>query len=233
LAGLTASNGTVDPETERLRGEAGKLGVETDGMNKDDLVAAIQRKQIAATVRIEAEEREKLKQEYRLTQERSEIIAESESLGIPIELPDPCTVLDLAKARQKLGMEKTRVKPSPETLAIEASEKNYYIFRNLEQDDVDVSCNVGGKYRFDFIPDQIHVLPKYITTYMRKRAVVPVYSRIQVPGATEGSFKEITKKTSVKQRFSFEFVDKAPQEAEFGVVLDEALKAKLLNKELV
>lgn len=209
----------------RLNKEAKNLGIDTGGMNKDEIVKAIQRKQIADTVRIEAEEREKLRIEYRLKQERSEIIAESEALAIPVDLPDPCTELDLAKARQKLGMEKKKVKPSPETIAIEASKKNYYIFRNLEQHDVDISCNVGGKYHFDLIPDKIHCLPDYLLEHMRIKAVVPVYSRVP-RGDGKG---ENTVKTGEKSRFTFEFIDEAPIEAEFGVVLDEALVKKLLQ----
>lgn len=223
----------TEPDTqvpvERLRPEVAKLGIESGDMNKDELVKAIQRKQIADRVRIEAEEREKLKQEYRLSKDRSEIIAESESLGHPIELPDPCTDLDLAKARRTLGIKKTEFKPSPETLAIEASKKAYYIFRNLEQDNVDVSCNIGGKHRFDFVPDAVHVLPTWIVGYMRSRAVFPVYGRVPRPDGKG----ENTQKTGEKQRFTFEFIEDAPQEAEFGVVLDESLKARLLQKELV
>ncbi len=228
------ANGTTEPkvaptEIERLRSESVKLGIEAENMDKGELVKAIQRKEIAERVRIEAEEREKLQLEYRLRNERAGLIAESESLAIPIELPEPCTELDLAQARRRLGIKKSEVKPSPETLAIEASKKGYYIFRNLEQDDVDVSCNVGGKHRFDFIPDQVHVLPAWLIGYMRQRAVFPVYGR--VPRA-DGKGED-TKKTGEKQRFVFEFIEDAPQEAEFGVVLDESLKARLLRKELV
>ena len=218
-------------EYHRLNKVAKNFGIETDGMKLDELKSAIQRKQIADTVRIEAEEREKLKIEYRLKQERSEIIAESESLAIPINLPDPCTELDLAKARRTLGMEKTKVKPSPETIAIEASKKKYYIFRNLEQDDVDVSCNVGGKYHFDLIPDRIHCLPEYLLKHMREKAIVPVYSRVP---RTDGK-GENTVRTGTKSRFTFEEISDAPIEAEFGAVLDETLVEKLLHpeKELV
>lgn len=228
-------------ELDRLTCDAVKLGIdivviEDDSsrpMNKEEVVKAIQRKQIADTERIRIEEREKIMQEYRLKQDRADIIAESESLCIPIDLPKVCTELDLAKARRDLGMKKVIPKPSPETLAIEASTKGYYIFRNLVQGDQDISCNVGGKHRFDFIPDELHCLPLYIIKFMRTRAVEPVYERVPVKGQKDGDFGEITMQTGTKPRFTFEFIDEAPQEAEFGPVRDESLKAKLLQKELV
>lgn len=217
-------------ELERLRGEAVKLGLDVDGMDKDEVVKAIQRKQISDTERIRIEEREKIMQEQRMKQERAEIVVESESLGIPVELPEVCTELDLAKARRDLGLKKKIPKPSPETLAIEASKKGYYIFRNLEQDDVDVSCCPGGKYHFDFIPDKVHVLPDWLVRkFLPQRAIFPIYGRVP-RGDGKG---EDTVRTGTKPRFTFEFIDEAPQEAKFGIVLDEALLAKLLHKELV
>lgn len=216
-------------EYHRLNKEAKKLGVDTEGMDTDQIIEAIQRKQIAITERIRAEEREKLQQEYKLVRDRSELIAESESLGIVIDLPEPCTETDLAKARRKLGLEKTKAKPSPETLAIDASKKWYYIFRNLEQDDVDVTCCPGGKYRIHLVPNEIHVLSEYHIKFFRQKAVTPVYDRVP----SKDGKRENTQKVGEKQRFTFEPLDVAPQDAEFGVVHDETLKAKLLNKELV
>ena len=209
-------------EYQRLKEEAKKLGIDCDHMNKDEIILAIQRKQIQDTERIRIEVREKLMQEQRMKQQRAEIIAESESLNIPIDLPDPCTALDLAKARRTLGMKKKEVKPSPETIAIEAGKKGYYVFRNLMQDDLDVSCCPGGKHKLDLIPGQIHVLSDYHLKFFKSRAVEPVYGR--VPNAKGG---EDTVRTGSKPRFSFEFVDEAPIEAPFGLVMDEAIKKKL------
>jgi len=227
----TGSGGTVEiTEFERLKTEAFKLGLDVDGLDKEDVINTIQRKQIQDTERIRIEVREKLMQEYRLKQDRADIIAESESLGILVTLPEVCTELDLAKARRDLGMKKLIPKPSPETLAIEASKKNYYIFRNLEQADVDISCNVGGKYRFDFIPDQLHCLPEYIFHFMRQRAVVPVYKRVKHEATKEGDFGETTVQDGVRPRFTFELIAEAPQETPFGVVYDKSLKDRLMKK---
>jgi len=220
-------------EFDKLAKDAQDIGINIEGMDKDAIVKAVQRKQINENMRIEAEEREKIRQEYRLKQERAELLAESEAAAILIELPDPCTDVDLAKARRKLGIEKKKVKPSPETLAIEASPKNYYIFRNLEQDDVDIVCYPGGKYRFELIAGELHVLPAYLLKYMRLRATVPIYKRIAVKNAQGEKIGESTVKTGDKPRFTFELIAEAPQDAPFGLVTDESLKAKLLQKEVV
>lgn len=227
----TANEGVS--EYHKLNKEAKSIGIDTTGMDKEAIVKAVQRKQIAGTERIRAEEAEKIRQEYRLKQERGELIAESEAAAIPIDLPDPCTDADLAKARNRLGLEKKKVKPSPETLAIEASSRNYYIFRNLQQDDVDITCYPGGKYRFHLMPGELHVLPAYLPKLFRSRATEPVYKRIPVKNAQGEVVGENTVKTADKPRFTFELVGEAPQDAPFGLVTDESLKAKLLEKELV
>lgn len=228
------ANGTVLPETVqpatevgRLTGEAVKLGIDVTDMDKDEIVAAIQRKQIADRLRIETEEREKLHHEYRMKADRAEILAESESLAIAITLPENCTELDLAKARQKLGIEKKTPKPSIETLAIEASKKGYYIFRNLEQQDMDGVFFPGDKYRFEVIHDELHVLPEWLVQeYIPQQAIFPVYGR--VPRA-DGKGED-TARTGSRPRWSFDYRGPAPQESEFGVVRDESLREKLLPK---
>ncbi len=210
-------------EYQRLKSEAKKLGIDCERMNKDEIILAIQRKQIQDTERIRIEVREKLMQEQRMKQQRAEIIAESESLAIPIDLPEICTELDIAKARKTLGMKKKLVKPSPETVAIEAGKKGYYVFRNLMQDDLDVSCCPGGKYRLDLVPGEIHVLSDYHIKFFRQRAIEPTYSRVSRPDGKG----EDTVKTGSKPRFAFEFIDEAPIDAPFGLVVDESIKKKL------
>ena len=212
-------------EYQRLKAEAKKIGIDCERMNKEEIILAIQRKQIQDTERIRIEEREKLMQEQRMRQQRAEIIAESESLAIPIDLPDPCTELDLAKARRTLGLKKKQVKPSPETIAIEAGKKGYYVFRNLMQDDLDISCCPGGKHHLDLIPGEIHVLSDYHVKFFKSRAVEPTYGRVP----RQDGRGEDTTRTGSKPRFMFELIEEAPIDAPFGLVTDESIKKKLLE----
>jgi hypothetical protein len=166
--------------------------------------------------------------------DRAEIIAESESLCIPINLPAEPTELELAKARRTLGLKKKEVKPSPETLGIEAGKRGYYIFTNREQDDAMHTTNLGGKYFITLVPDQVHVLTDFHIKRWRKCAVVPQYSKVAtgvVPSsATEGQAVEKCVRTGDKPRFSFEYLEEAPIDAPFGMVTDTVILDKLLKE---
>ena len=194
-------------------------------------ITASEAKSIEAKMRYEDEVREKIRAERRIATERAELIAESESLCIPIDLPDTPNELDLARARRALGVKKREIKPSPETLGIEAGKRGYYKFTNREQEDASHTVNLGGKYVIYLVADQVHVLSDYHIKTWRKRAVVPQYTRVQtgvVPGpGTTGQVVEKSQRVADKPRFIFEFMGEAPQEAEFGLVTDPDILKKL------
>ena len=187
-------------------------------------------KDIEARVRFAEETRDKIRREREIVTERAGLIAESESLCIPIDLPETPTELELARARTKLGVKKKQVRPSPETIAIEASKKGYYVFINRIQDDASHSTNPGGKYMIHLIPDQVHVLSEWHVRYFKQHSIEPVYDRVKtgvVPGPNmEGRAVEECRRVSDKPRWAFEYLGEAPQEAKFGLVTD----AKILKE---
>ena len=188
---------------------------------------------IDARLKYEDEVREKFKRQRQIEIERATIVAESKSLHIAIDLPENPTELQLATARRTLGMKKQEVKPSPETLGIEAGKRGYYIFTNLEQEDAGHTVNPGGKYTIELVPDQIHVLSDYHIKLFRKNAVVPVYKRVPVPGSVgEGQIQELSKRTGSKPRFSFEHLGEAPKDAPFGLVTDTKILEELKQEQL-
>ena len=152
----------------------------------------------------------------------------------PIDIADNPTELQLAKARRTLGMKKKEVKPSPETLGIEAGKRGYYIFTNREQDDASHTVNLGGKYVIHLFPDQVHVLTDFHIKRWRKCAVVPQYGKVAtgvVPGpGTVGQAAEKCVRTGDKPRFSFEYMGEAPIDAPFGMVTDTVILDKLLKE---
>ena len=185
---------------------------------------------IEARVRFQEETRDKIKREREIVTERARIIAESETLCIPIDLPETPTELELARARTKLGIQKKQVRPSPETVAIEASKKGYYTFINRIQDDASHTTNPGGKYVLELIPDQVHVLSEWHVKFFKQHCVEPEYKRVRTgvePGPdTEGEIVEDCVLSSKKPCWAFEYLGEAPQEAPFGLVTD----AKILKK---
>ena len=226
----------------RLQAEAKKLGIKTS-LSADELTAAIEAKRtpeapktgltaeqakgVEVRMRQEFEIQEKLRAEITREKERASLVVESESLRIPIELPENPTELELAKARQALGMKKAEVKPSPETVGIETSKRGYYIFTNLEQDDASHTVNLGGKYIIHLIPDQIHVLSEYHIKTWRRIAVTPVYTRVSTGVLAAGQMGEECVKTGGKRRFSFEYLGEAPQNAQFGLVTNTKILDEL------
>lgn len=239
----------------RLKAEAKKLGI-TGNMNTEALKKAIadkkagivsppkeegltgitssEAKSIEARLRFEEETRDKIRSERQLITDIAQITAESESQCIPITLPENPTELDLARARETLKIKKTEVKPSPETLAIEAGKRGYYIFTNREQEDAKHTTCLGGKYFIDLVPDQIHVLSDFHIRFWKKHAVVPQYERVStgvVAGPnTTGQVVEKSQRVKDKPRFIFEFVGEAPQDAPFGLVTDTKILDELTVK---
>lgn len=240
----------------KLQAEAKKLGIPTSG-NTEELKAAIvmaktatktpetasdtakigltpeEAVKIDARLKYEFEAQERFRAERQMKTDRASIMVESKTLGIPVDLPEKPTELELAKARQLLGIKKVEIKPSPETVAIEGgidpitgktvlpSKRGYYIFTNREQDDAAHTVNPGGKYIIHLIPDQIHVLSEAHIKLFRKNAVTPIYQRVPVAGSlVEGRMGEECKRTGSKPRFAFEYLGEAPQDAPFGLVTD-------------
>lgn len=198
-------------------------------------ITAEEAQKIEARLKYEFEIQEKFKLERKIQTDRATIIAESETLKIKIDLPETPTELELAKARLKLGIEKTEIKPSPETVAIEKSKRGYYVFTNLEQDDASHTVNPGGKYVIHLIPDQIHVLSEAHIKLFKKFAVTPVYKRVStgVVGGpdTTGKMGEVCKKVGSKPRFLFEYLGEASMDEPFGLVTNIEILEKLSVKE--
>lgn len=185
---------------------------------------------IDAEMKYRFEAEEKIREQRRIQTEKAGIVAESEQLKIAVDLPENPTELQLAKARVKLGIEKTQVKPSPETVAIEASKRNYYEFMNIEQRDASHSTNPGGKYMIHLIAGQIHVLTEWHVRFFKQKAVSPVYERVETgiePGPnTVGKLAQECRKVRGEPRWMFEYLGEAPQDAPFGLVTD----MKILNE---
>ena len=236
----------------RLRGEAKELGI-VGRMSANEFEAAIQAKaggivevgksgpgispeeakKINARLQYEEEARQKIKREHEIKIERASILIESESLRIKVDLPENPTELQLAKARQTLGIKKKEVKPSPETVGIESSKRRYYVFNNQEQDDASHSHNLGGKYPINLIAGQIHVLSEFHVRTWRRIAITPIYGRVPVPGPeVEGQMKEECKRTGSKARWLFEDLGEAPQDAPFGLVTNVKVLNELKQEQL-
>ena len=231
-----------------LQAKAKKLGIPNNG-STEQLEAAIEAHvtsepktgltaedaaKIDVRLKYEFDQQEKFRAKRQIRIDRATIVTEAESLGISIDLPEEPTELELAKARQDLGMKKVEIKPSPETLKIESSKRGYYIFTNREQDDASHTINPGGKYTIHLIPDQVHVLSKFHVDFCRRKAVQPVYGRVPVPGPyVEGRMGEECKRTGSKPRFGFEYLGEAPQDAPFGMVTDMKILEKVTPKEEV
>lgn len=186
---------------------------------------------IDARMKYEEDARQKFRVAHLIQLNRATILAEAKVARVVIDLPENPTEKDLAEARVKLGIKKVEVKPSPETLAIEASKRGYYRFTNLRQDDAAHTVNPGGKYYFNLIPDQIHVLPVWLINFCRRKAVVPTYERVPtgvVPGPDSvGQIAEECRRTGGKARFSFADLGEAPQDAKFGLVTDTKILSEL------
>lgn len=219
--GITGNHSADDFESLIDRVKAGSL-VSSDSMEtpKEDGLTTEEAKKIETRLRLEEEIREKFRRERQIKLDRASLVADSEAAGIKIDLPDNPTEIELARARTKLGIEKLEVKPSPETVGIEAGKRGYYVFTNREQDDASHTVNLGGKYIIHLIPDQIHVLSDFHIKTWRKRAVVPNYERVPTGSTVEGQMGEECKRVGGKPRFSFEYLGEAPPDAKFGMVTD-------------
>ncbi len=231
----------VEKTEQELKAEAEEYGIKVGNMKPETIKKAIaskkaevgptgisaeEAKKIDARLRYEAEVGETIRQERRIKTQIAELTAESESLNIPIDLPDNPTELELARARRNLGLKKKEEKPSPETLGIEASKRGYYAFYNQEQKDASHTVNLGGKYVIHLIAKQIHVLSEYHVRRWKQIAVTPEYTRVPTGSTKDGDMGEQCQLTGSEPRFMFEYLGEAPQEAPFGLVTD----AKILEE---
>ena len=167
----------------------------------------------------------------------AEIQAEAALRGIPIDVPKEPTIADVIRLKKELNLMINEPKPSPETVAIEASKKVYARFHNREQEDMDVTFCPGGKHWFHLWPEKIHILPEWLIGHLRRVARFPIYGKVAAPnpqGVKTGDTIEKSGRVSWKQRFLFEVINddkgqpvKVPDNASFGVVLDEKRLSKL------
>ncbi len=220
---------------KKLAGEGTPDSLETP--TEHDGLTADEAKKIEARLKYEFKIQEEHRVRIQQEKARASIVAESESLNIPIDLPENPTELQLAKARRKLGIQKKEIRPSPETVAIEASKRGYYVFTNLRQDDAAHTVNLGGKYTIHLIPGQIHVLSAYHIKFWKKNAVYPKYERVETgvkPSQdTTGQFAQECRRVGGTSRFMFEYLEEAPQDAPFGMVTNMEILDKLKVEEMV
>lgn len=196
--------------------------IDTEVLRTKVEFAAIERHE-----KVTAEVRERLNNESKLKQRLAEVKASATLAGITLKIPKNPTIMDVVRLEKELGIKKKIPKPSPETLAIKASKKVYAIFK--EPDDVDIVACVGGKYRFHFWPEKVHVLPEWLINHYRSKKN-PAGTRPQ------SKFKEVhghakiamrMTPTERRSRFTFEIIGDAPKDAKFGIVTDEAILSEL------
>lgn len=209
----------------------------------DNLRKAVETEAIKQSVELEEKVRLRLQEESRMKRELTEIRAEADVRGVVIKIPAEPTAIDILKLKKRLNMMIKELKPSPETRAIEASKKVYAVFHNREQEDMDVTFCPGGKYWFHLWPEKVHILPQWLIGWLRKTAIQPVYSKEAVlnPQAVKiGGTMEKSVRLKNKPRFLFEILNneqgqpfKVPDNASFGVVLDEAILEEILPKQPV
>lgn len=195
----------------------------------EDLRSKVELAAIERHEKITEEVREKLRLKNKISQRIAEVKASADLLKIAIEIPDEPTLLDVVRLEKELGIKKKIPKPSPETVAIEASKKVYALFRNLEQNDLDVIENTGGKYRIHLYPEKVHVVPEWLINHYRsKKNPSGTYPETKYK-EVHGHEKIAAQMTPIirRQRFSFEIIGDAPKDAKFGVVTDEAILSEL------
>lgn len=217
---------------EELLELAAKLKLEFPKNIPDDrLREMVELEAIKRTVEMEEMTRLALQEQSRMKRDIADIRAEAAVRGIKIDIPEKPALADIMKLKKQLNLMIKEPKPSPETLAIEKSKKVYAVFHNREQEDMDIpSFTVGGKYWFHLWPEKVHILPEWLIGHWRKTAVVPIYDKKMVPNPQSievGKLMEKSVRVGTKKRFLFEVLGDAPDNASFGVVLDEKILSSL------
>lgn len=125
----------------------------------------------------------------------------------------------------KLGLKgKKKIKPSPETLALEKSKRKLYTFHNLEEEGVKIALRKGEKFRVELYDGRIHCLPEWLVRNLRQTAVFPQYAQRKHPKTG----LEYSAHVGNRPRFGFDELEDAPDDMPFGVVIDHKLEAKHL-----
>ena len=228
---------------EELLELAERLELDVDKRVADDkLRNLIETEAIRQTEAIKQRERLKLEEQSRMERDIAEIRAEAALRSIKIDIPKEPTLADILRLKKELNLMINEPKPSPETMAIEGgvdpktgkvippSKKVYAVFHNREQGDMDVTFCPGGKYWFHLWPEKVHVIPEWLIGWLRTTARFPIYDKVAMPnpqGVRIGDTIEKSGRVGWKQRFLFEVLGDAPDNASFGVVLDEKTLAKL------
>lgn len=218
---------------EELLELAGKLKLEfPKNIPEDKLRNMIEMEVIRQSVELEEKVRLRLQEQSRMKRDIAEIQAEAAIRGIKIDIPAEPMLADVMRLKKELNLMIKEPIPSPETVAIEKSKKVYAVFHNREQEDMDIpDFTVGGKYWFHLWPEKVHVLPEWLIGHWRKKARYPLYGKTTVPnpqGVKVGETIEKVGRIGWKQRFLFEILGDAPNNASFGVVLDEKILSKLI-----
>lgn len=216
---------------EELWEDAKKLGLEVaKNIDTEDLRTKVEYAAIERREKVTEEVREKLRAKAIIKQRIAEVKVSAGLAGITILIPAEPTIVDVIRLEKELGIKKKEPKPSPETLAIKASKKVYALFRNLEQEDIDIfGVCVGGEYKFDFWHDKVHVLPQWLINQYRSKSN-PAGTRPHSEYKEIQGHKDVAAqmtRTERRPRFAFEVIGDAPQGAKFGVVTDEAILSKL------
>ncbi len=229
---------------EELLELAEKLNLDVDKrISEENLRSMVETEAIRKSVELEEKVRLRLQEQSRMKRDIAEIQAEAAVRGVKIDIPKEPTLADIAKLKKELNLKIKEPIPSPETMAIEGgvdpktgkvippSKKVFAVFHNREQEDMDIpDFTVGGKYWFHLWPEKIHVLPEWLIGHWRRTARYPIYGKVTVPnpqGVKVGETMEKAGRTGWKQRFLFEVLGDAPDNASFGVVLDEKILSKL------
>lgn len=151
-----------------------------------------------------------------------------------------------AEAKVALGIDDSKpMKPSLEYVGIygginpltgekvEPSERRYYVFTNQASPDADEQMIPGGVF-FHLFPNRLHVLPVYIVRGWQQTCRKPRYEDVEDPTAgPRGMGGKVSKIVGYTQMYSFEDRGHAPDDAEFGVVLDEAILSKYMESALI
>lgn len=124
----------------------------------------------------------------------------------------------------------TKAKPSPETIAIANSKKVYAVYYNRTEDkNTDIEFNKGCTHRFHLYDRYIHVLPQCLIDESEDpenpTGKTPVHGTRKDP--TPGVIGERSVIIGFESRFDYKVVGDAPQDAKFGVVLDEDIYKRL------
>jgi hypothetical protein len=122
----------------------------------------------------------------------------------------------------------TKAKPSPETIAIANSKKVYAVFHNLEEEGVDVEFNKGCTHNFHWYDQYIHIVPQCLVEENRDRqnpiGKRPIHGMRKDPRIQMAN--EVSTIIGHKPRYRLEVLGDAPQEAQFGVIIDKKLYDK-------